>query len=132
MNNISRLFFLVILMMSVSFGQLKEPNYVIQKDSLKIQYKEVLQSEDFKHEKINWDKNNTIGTLISLGFGYMTYYYNNKANNYYSKYKKTGNLKKMNNYWDKTKKYDQLKGMCYIGFEIGFTINIYSFYKKNK
>lgn len=111
------------------WAQMSEPKYAWQKeDTLKIVYKDVLNNDSYNAQKLAWNKKRIIGTTLMLGFGVLTYYYHQKAESSYSSYLNSGSISHMNAHFERAEKFDKLKGLAGIGIEIGFLLNIWSFF----
>jgi hypothetical protein len=110
-------------------AQMPMPKYSwSSEDTLKIAYKKTLVNESYKAQKLGWNKKRIIGTAAIITFGALAYYYHQQANESYLKYKKSGDLTKMNAYYRQTERYDMVKGISGVGIEIGFLLNIWSFF----
>lgn len=113
----------------VAYAQGPETKYPWQPpDTLKIVAKAVLPNDHYAEQKLTWNKKRVLGTALMLGFGALTYYYHQKAEESYSNYLKSGSFSQMNAYFEQAEKFDQLKGAASIGLEIGFLFNVWSFF----
>jgi hypothetical protein len=127
--------YLIIVILSVIFSadlataQMPAPTYAWQKkDTLEIAYKEILQNDNYAAQKLSWNKKRIVGTALMIGFGALTYYYHHKAESSYSSYLNSGSISQMDAHFNRTEEYDKLKGLASIGVEIGFLLNVWSFF----
>ncbi|MBN1481161.1 hypothetical protein EH223_01730 [candidate division KSB1 bacterium] len=112
-----------------TWAQVPERKYAWQKqDTLKIVYKDVLNNDNYNAQKLDWNKKRVIGTALMLGFGALTYYYHQRAESSYSSYLNSGSISQMDAHFKRTEKFDKLKGLAGIGVEIGFLLNVWSFF----
>ncbi|MCF7885982.1 MAG: hypothetical protein K9M80_05770, partial [Candidatus Marinimicrobia bacterium] len=114
-----KLTFLVILsiliLINLNFGQRPPFKAPFNPDSLQIAHKNILQNTGYETQKLKWNLKNTIGTSLILSCGILAYFLDDKADENYSRYLKTGDLQKMDKFYKNTKKYDRYKGLSYIG-----------------
>ena len=118
----------IAILTTYLFGQPPFKSERVTSD-LKIHHKQVLLKDNYNSSKLKWKKENTIGTILMLSCGALSYYFNEEADKYYSRYLETGNRNKMNSFYDKTKKYDNYKYLSYLGLEIGVAINFWALIK---
>ncbi len=129
MNAIKTVIVLLLVTVSLSHGQMWENESTLKIDTLKIAYKEILKNESYQAEKLSWNKKRIIGTALMISFGALAFYYHKKADDSYSKYLESGHIPTMKNYFKNTQRFDRYKGYAFIGIEIGFALNVWSFYK---
>lgn len=128
----------IVILSSLIFVYLCQAQYQTDlqsgstRDSLKIYHKDVLLNNKYTPQKFEWNSTLTLGTALMVSSGILSYYLDERADEYYSRYLKTGNFEKMDQYYDKAQKYDSFKGIAYIGIEIGFFINVWAMIRKHK
>ena len=119
----------VVLLTNMAPAQMPTPKYAWQKpDTLEIAYKEVLKNDNYAAQKLSWNKKRVIGAAMMIGFGAITYYYHQKAESSYSSYLSAGSISQMDAHFKRTQEFDKLKGLASIGVEIGFLLNVWSFF----
>jgi len=122
---------IILIFFSICFSQNFEANLPLlgNNNKLKIHHKNVLLSNQYGKNRINWNLKKTIGTSLMISCSILAYYCDDQADKYYSRYLATGDIDKMNDYYDKTEKFDNYKNLAYVGIEIGFCINVWSLIK---
>jgi len=119
----------LFLFANSALAQMSKPKYVWEsQDTLKIAYKTILTNDSYQPQKLKWNQKRVIGTALMVTCSALAYYYHQKAESSYERYLDTGSIAEMNTLFRETEKYDQLKGFAGIGIEIGFLLNVWSFF----
>ena len=118
---------IILIILSYGLGaQFSGNEQPLNNTELEIPHQEFLLKNDYNTPEFKWNKKNTIGTTLMISFGALAYYFQDRADDNYSKYLEAENISEMNKYYDETKKFDRYSRISYIGIEIGFCFNVWS------
>ena len=68
-----------------------------------------------------------VGLGMTVFFGALSYYYNQKAEATYQAYQTSGDPAELDNLFHRTERLDRLAGWCYLGAETGLILVAFSF-----